>query len=130
MNNLPILFLLMFCSNVLISQDWDTVNIETIKVAGNVYMLKGSGGNIGVIVGDDGVMIVDDQFAPLANKIKAAISQISDNPVKYVVNTHWHYDHVGGNQAFGEEGSIMIAHNNVRTRLSTDQFMAFMKTYP
>lgn len=125
MKNLPIILLLFLSSNVLFAQDWDAVEIETIKVAGNIYMLKGSGGNIGVIVGDDGVMIVDNQFAPLADKIKAAISKISDKAVKYVVNTHLHGDHVGGNEVFGAEGSIIIAHNNVRTRLSTDQFMVF-----
>lgn len=127
MKYFPSILLLLFCSNVLCAQDLDAVEIETISVGGDIYMLKGSGGNIGVIVGDDGVMIVDDQFAPLANKIKAAINQISDKPIKYVVNTHWHYDHVGGNEVFGAEGSIIIAHNNVRTRLSSDQFMAFQQ---
>ncbi len=105
------------------AQDWDSVQIETIHIKDNIYMLKGSGGNIGVITGDDGVLIVDNQFAPLAPKIKAAISEISDKPVKYVINTHWHGDHMGGNEVFGADGSIIIAHNNVRTRLSTDQFM-------
>jgi len=125
MKNLPLLLLLWLCSSsILLAQDWDAVEIETIKVAGNVYMLKGSGGNIGVMVGDDGVIMVDDQYAPLADKIKAAISQISDKPIKYVVNTHWHFDHVGGNEVFGADGSIIIAHNNVRTRVSSDQFMA------
>jgi glyoxylase-like metal-dependent hydrolase (beta-lactamase superfamily II) len=86
-------------------------------------MLKGSGGNIGVITGNDGVLIVDDQYAPLVPKIKAAIAEISDKPVKYVINTHWHGDHMGGNEVFGADGSIIIAHENVRTRISTDQFM-------
>ena len=127
MKKLPIILLLSFFSHFLMAQDFDAVKIETINVAGDIYMLKGSGGNIGVIVGDDGVMIVDNQFAPLADKIKAAISKISNKPVKYVVNTHWHGDHVGGNEVFGAEGSIIIAHSNVRTRLSTDQFMALQK---
>lgn len=124
MKKFTILFLLLFSSTLLLAQNWDSVQVEAINVAGDIYMLKGAGGNIGVIVGEDGVMIVDNQFAPLADKIKAAISQISDKPVKYVVNTHWHGDHVGGNEVFGAEGSIIIAHNNVRTRLTTDQFMA------
>ena len=124
MKNLTIVLVLLFSSNLLLAQNWDSVQVEAINVAGDIYMLKGAGGNIGVIVGEDGVMIVDNQFAPLADKIKAAISQISDKPVKYVVNTHWHGDHVGGNEVFGAEGSIIIAHNNVRTRLTTDQFMA------
>ena len=99
--------------------------LKTTKVAENIYMLKGSGGNIGVITGKDGVMIVDNQYAPLADKIKAAIKEISPDPVKYVVNTHWHGDHMGGNEVFGAEGSIIIAHDKVRTRVSTDQTMKF-----
>ena len=123
MKYLSILLLWLCSSGSLLAQDFDAVEIETIKVAGGVYMLKGSGGNIGVMVGDDGVIMVDNQYAPLAPKIKAAISQISEGPIKYVVNTHWHFDHAGGNEVFGGDGSIIIAHNNVRTRLSSDQFM-------
>jgi len=92
------------------------VTIEVQKVSGNVYMLKGAGGNIAVLVGDDGIVIVDDQFAPLAPKIRAALKGISDKPVKFVVNTHWHGDHTGGNVAFSNEASI-VAHENVRKRL-------------
>ena len=117
---LAIATLLSFTS---LSQDWDVVQIETTHVSDNIYMLKGSGGNIGVIAGEDGVLIVDNQFAPLAPKIKAAIAEISDQPIKYVINTHWHGDHMGGNEVFGADGSIIIAHKNVRTRISTDQFM-------
>ena len=106
-------------------QDWDAVQIETTRVSDNVYMLKGSGGNIGVIVGEDGVLLVDDQYAPLADKIKTAIAAISDQPVRYIINTHWHGDHMGGNEVFAGDGSIIIAHDNVRTRISTDQFMSF-----
>jgi glyoxylase-like metal-dependent hydrolase (beta-lactamase superfamily II) len=124
-NILTFLFILISLS--VVAQDWDTVQIEAIKVSNNVYMLKGAGGNIGVITGDDGVLIVDNQFAPLADKIKAAISEISSEAVKYVVNTHWHGDHMGGNEVFGADGSVIIAHDNVRTRVSTDQFMAFQK---
>lgn len=115
--------LVMFFPLFLFAQDFDAVQIETIQVTDNIYMLIGSGGNIGVITGNDGVLIVDNQFAPLAPKIKAAIAKISSKPVKYVINTHWHGDHMGGNEVFGSDGSIIIAHNNVRTRLSTDQFM-------
>lgn len=120
-------FLLLITPLVSSAQDFESVQIETTNVADNVYMLVGSGGNIGVIVGDDGVLIVDNQFAPLAPKIKAAIAEISDKPVKYVINTHWHGDHMGGNEVFGADGSIIIAHNNVRTRISTDQFMEFQQ---
>ena len=123
MKTLLINLLLLSIPLISFSQNFDSVQIETINVADNVYMLIGSGGNIGVITGDDGVLIVDNQFAPLAPKIKAAIAEISDKPVKYVINTHWHGDHMGGNEVFGADGSIIIAHNNVRTRISTDQFM-------
>ena len=121
------LTLLMIATGALTAQNWEEVQIETTKVVDNIYMLKGAGGNIGVVTGEEGVMIVDNQFAPLAKKIKAAIAEISDKPVKYVVNTHWHGDHMGGNEVFGADGSVIIAHDNVRTRVSTDQFMSFHK---
>jgi len=108
-------------------QDFDKVQIKTVKVAGNVYMLLGSGGNIGVCAGDNGVFLVDDQFAPLTEKIKAAIREISDKDVRFVINTHWHFDHVGGNENMGETGAVIIAHENVRNRMSTDQFMEFFQ---
>jgi cyclase len=97
-------------------QDFSNVQIKATKVAGNVYMLEGSGGNIGVSVGEDGIVIVDDQFAPLAPKIKAALKEITDKPVKFVLNTHFHGDHSGGNVEFGKDATI-IAHENVRKRL-------------
>jgi cyclase len=100
---------------ILLAQD-DKIEIKVTKVAGNVYMLEGSGGNIGVSVGDDGIVIVDDQFAPLAPKIKTALKGISDKPLKFVLNTHFHGDHTGGNVVFGNEATI-IAHENVRKRL-------------
>jgi cyclase len=98
-------------------QDFSKVEIKATKVAGSVYMLQGSGGNIGVSVGEDGIVIVDDQFAPLAPKIKAALKEITDKPVKFVLNTHFHGDHSGGNAEFGREATI-IAHENVRKRLA------------
>src|SRR6266478_10229484 len=97
-------------------QDFSKVQIKVTKVSGTVYMLEGSGGNIGVSVGDDGIVIVDDQFAPLAPKIKDALKGITDKPVKFVLNTHFHGDHTGGNAVFGTEATI-IAHENVRKRL-------------
>lgn len=97
-------------------QDFSNVQIKATKVAGTVYMLEGSGGNIGVSVGEDGIVLVDDQFAPLAPKIKAALKAITDKPIKFVLNTHFHGDHTGGNSQFGTEATI-IAHENVRKRL-------------
>lgn len=108
-------------------KDFDKVQIKTVKLSENVYMLLGSGGNIGVYAGEDGVFLVDDQFAPLTKKIKAAIGKISDKKIRFVINTHWHFDHVGGNENLGEMGSVIIAHENVRKRMSTDQFIEFFQ---
>jgi glyoxylase-like metal-dependent hydrolase (beta-lactamase superfamily II) len=101
------------------AQDPDpaTVEVKVEKVAGNVYMLTGRGGNIGVSVGEDGVLIVDDQFASLAPKIQAALKTVTGQPVRFVLNTHWHADHTGGNAAFGKGGTV-IAHDNARRRLA------------
>jgi glyoxylase-like metal-dependent hydrolase (beta-lactamase superfamily II) len=90
-------------------------------------MLQGSGGNILVSVGQDGTFIVDDQFAPLTVKIKDAISKITDKAIEFVINTHWHPDHTGGNENLGEAGAIIVSHDNVRKRLSTEQFSDFFK---
>jgi cyclase len=124
-----VLFLLFVTVSSALSQDkdFDKVQIKTVKLSENVYMLLGSGGNIGVYAGDDGVFIVDDQFAPLTKKIKAAIGKISDKKIRFVINTHWHFDHVGGNENLGEMGSVIIAHENVRKRMSTDQFIEFFQ---
>jgi cyclase len=97
-------------------QPLDKVEIKVTPVAGSVYMLEGSGGNIGVSVGEDGIVIVDDQFAPLAPKIRAALKGIADKPVRFVINTHWHGDHTGGNEQFGRDATI-VAHENVRKRM-------------
>lgn len=98
--------------------DFDKVEVKASHVAGSVYMLTGSGGNIGVSVGDDGIVIIDDQYAPLAPKIEAALASISDKPVRFVVNTHYHGDHTGGNEHFGKTAPI-VAHENVRKRLAS-----------
>lgn len=101
-------------------QDFSKVEIKATQVRGSVYMLEGQGGNIGVTVGDDGILIVDDQFAPLADKIRAALGKLNNGKLKFVLNTHWHGDHTGGNPVFGEEATI-IAHTNVRKRLMVEQ---------
>ncbi|MBT8487910.1 MAG: MBL fold metallo-hydrolase, partial [Gemmatimonadetes bacterium] len=101
----------------------ENVQIRTQQVADGVYMLMGQGGNIGVSVGDDGVFIIDDQFAPLTDKILAAIAAITDEPVRFVFNTHWHGDHTGGNENMGEAGALIVAHDNVRERMSTEQVL-------
>ena len=96
--------------------DFSKVQIKVTKVAGNVYMLQGAGGNIAASVGDDGIVVVDDQYAPLADKIQAALKGITDKPIRFVINTHYHEDHTGGNEFFQQKAPI-IAHDNVRKRL-------------
>lgn len=103
-------------------QDFSNVQMKTTPVSGHVYMIEGAGGNIGVSAGPDGVLIVDDQFAPLAEKIREALKAINPGRLKFVLNTHWHGDHTGGNRIFGAEATI-IAHENVRKRLMTDQHL-------
>ncbi len=117
---LLLLVLFVFTAAVQAQTDFTKVQMKATKVAGNVYMLEGAGGNIGVSVGDDGLLIVDDQFAPLADKIRAALKGLADKKLKFILNTHWHGDHTGGNVVFGPEATI-IAHDNVRKRLATEQ---------
>jgi len=97
-------------------QDYSKVEIKVTKVSGNVYFLEGAGGNIAASVGDDGIVIVDDQFAPLAEKIRAALKGITDKPLRFIINTHYHFDHTGGNLPFHD--ATIIAHDNVRKRLA------------
>ena len=103
------------------NQDFSKVQIKVTKVSGNIYMLEGEGGNIAASVGEDGIVIVDDQFAPLADKIQAALKdlKITDKPVRFVINTHCHGDHTGGNEPFANSGSTVIAQDNVRRRLES-----------
>ena len=96
---------------------FDQVKIETIQLADHVYMLVGAGGNIGISIGDDGVFVIDDQFAPLTDKIATAIKALSDKPIKFLINTHWHGDHSGGNENFTKLGATILAHDNVRKRI-------------
>lgn len=101
----------------------EDVTIEAQLVADGVYMLTGQGGNIGLSVGEDATFIIDDQFAPLTDKIVAAIAEVSERDVDYVLNTHWHYDHTGGNENFGKRGALILAHDNVHTRMEAGQTM-------
>ncbi|MEX0297914.1 MAG: MBL fold metallo-hydrolase [Kordiimonas sp.] len=106
-----------------------SVEIKAEALRGNLHVLYGAGGNIGVSAGESGVFIIDDQFAPLTDRIKAAIAEISDQPIRFVVNTHYHFDHTGGNENFGKDNSIIVAHDNVRLRLSKGAFIkAFNNT--
>jgi len=111
-----ITLIVLLCPAVAQDEDFSKVQMKVTKVSGNVYMLEGAGGNIGASVGDDGIVIVDDQYAPLADKIKAALKGITDKPVRFVINTHYHGDHTGGNAIFQQTAPI-IAQDNVRKRL-------------
>jgi cyclase len=101
--------------------DFSQVRVESQKLADGVYMLTGQGGNIGVSAGEDGVILIDDQFAPLVPKIREAVARLSAEPIRFVINTHWHGDHTGGNEELGKAGSVVVAHGNVRRRLSVEQ---------
>lgn len=117
MKNLLALIAMMATSASLFAEDrFANVKVETYAVQGNVYALFGAGGNIGVSKGDDGLLMIDDQFAPLANKIKAALGELGDETPAWLLNTHYHGDHTGGNAIFGTDSMIM-AHDNVRVRL-------------
>ncbi len=110
-------------STTAVSQDFDSVQIRVQKLTDNIYVLFGVGGNIGVSAGKDGVFLIDDQFAPLTDKITTAIKEFSDEPVRYVVNTHFHFDHSGGNENLGKQGAVIVAHKNVRLRMAKEQFV-------
>ena len=111
--------------------DLSKVEITTTKLAEGLHVLFGAGGNIGVSSGKDGVFIIDDQYAPMTSKIKAAVAGITDKPIRFVLNTHWHGDHTGGNENLGGAGSIIVAHENVRKRMSVEQFLeAFNERVP
>ena len=121
MRRLAALFVLLLIPVSGHAQDrFAAVEIKATHVRGSIYMLEGSGGNIGVSVGDDGILMVDDQFAPLADKIRAALAKLGDGKLQFILNTHWHFDHTGGNVEFGPEVPI-IAHLNVRKRMAAGQ---------
>jgi glyoxylase-like metal-dependent hydrolase (beta-lactamase superfamily II) len=98
--------------------------IHTVPVRANVYMLEGQGGNIGLSTGEDGALLIDDQFARMTDGIQAAVKSLTDKPLRFVINTHWHGDHTGGNENLRKAGAIVVAHDNVRRRMSSEQFLA------
>jgi cyclase len=116
--------LISMCATAHAQTDWSKIEIKVTKVNGNVYLLEGAGGNIGVSVGPDGILIVDDQYAPLADKIKVALKTLGDGKLKFILNTHYHGDHTGGNPVFGQDAPI-IAQTNARKRLTAEQQSKF-----
>jgi cyclase len=118
--------LLLWPALALAQNDFSKAQIQAQKLSASTYMLTGAGGNLALSVGDDAVFLVDDQFAPMVPKIKAAIAKLTEKPVKFVLNTHWHFDHTGGNESFGKAGAVIVAHDNVRKRMSTEQVIAFL----
>ena len=105
-------------------QDFSKVEVKAEKVAEGVYMLTGAGGNIGLSIGKSGSLVIDDQYAPLSDKILAMIKTLSPDPVRFIVNTHWHGDHTGGNENLAKTGAFLVAHENVRKRMGSEQFIA------
>ena len=118
---------IVFCTTIGYAQqdDMSYVQIRVIQLTDNVYALFGAGGNIGLSVGEDGAFLIDDQFAPLSKKITEAIATVTDKPVSFLLNTHYHFDHVGGNENFGNSGVMIVAHKNVYERMSTEQVLNF-----
>lgn len=111
----------LIVASPVLAQDVSKVEIKTEQVVPGVAVLFGAGGNIGVSYGEDGTILIDDQFAPLTAKIKTAVAALGAQPVKFLVNTHWHYDHTGGNENLGKDGVLIMAHNNVRIRMLAGQ---------
>lgn len=108
-------------------RDFSRVEVAATRLGESTYMLTGAGGNMGLSVGEDAVFLIDDQFAPLTDRINGAIAKITPKPVRFVLNTHWHFDHTGGNENYGKAGALIVAHENVRRRMGTDQFIESMK---
>jgi len=117
-------FLLILVAGTAAPQDLSKVEIQTVPVAGNVSMLIGGGGNVGVSVGEDGALLIDDQFPELVEKIRAAVAALKPGPIRFVLNTNWHYDHANGNELLARAGAVVIAHENSRRHMMGEQ------TYP
>lgn len=121
--NIAILGLWIFSQAVFAQPDYSQVEISSVEVAPGIYMLSGAGGNVGLSVGEDGAFLIDDELTPMTEKLREAVASLTDKPVRFVVNTHWHFDHVGGNESLGNQGAIIVAHDNVRERMAKGQFM-------
>ena len=120
---LPFVLVVVFVAAVfsVSAQDFEKIQLETIEMADGVSMLAGGGGNIGVFFGEDGVLLVDTQFGELHEKVMAAVSKLSNRPIRFVINTNWHYDHAMGNEAMAKAGAVIIAHEKTRQRMMVEQ---------
>ena len=125
---LPLALALFAAQAAFAQRDLSKVEIRTTRLSETTYLLEGAGGNLALSAGDDAVFLIDDQYAELSEKITAAIAKITARPVKFVVNTHWHGDHTGGNENFARAGAIVVAHENVRRRMGSEQFIEFTGT--
>jgi len=119
---LLVVLVLVRAQTAVAQQDWDAVEMTVHPIAGNVSYIAGSGGNIGLFTGDDGVFLIDDQYAPLTEKIVAAIRTVSSKPIRFLVNTHMHPDHTGGNENFGKMGTMIFGHDNVRSQMAISDY--------
>ncbi len=122
-NHLSIFFLLI-AFTVSAQTNYDSVTIRPVKLSEQIYMLKGSGGNIGVMIGKEGTLVIDNQFAPLSNKINGAVKTLDPGEIKFMINTHLHGDHSGGNENFYKMGATIVAHDQVRERMMKESFNA------
>jgi glyoxylase-like metal-dependent hydrolase (beta-lactamase superfamily II) len=125
---LLVVAVLAFSAGIAIAQqNYDTVQVVSQKVSGNIYMLTGAGGNMGLCAGDEGGFLVDAEYAPMTEKIKAAVGEINPKPIQYLFNTHVHGDHVGGNENFAKTGVVIVGHDNIRKRMSAEQYIELFK---
>ncbi|MEH6468864.1 MAG: MBL fold metallo-hydrolase [Porticoccus sp.] len=121
--SLGLLFGLGVVSSVSAGHHWDTVEYQTVQVKDNLYAMIAEGGNLVVSVGEEGTFLIDDQFAPLTEKLITEIKKMGGDIPRFLINTHWHYDHTGGNENLGKAGTLIVAHDNVRKRLSVDNIL-------
>ena len=122
-----LLFVVLFFASInSLSAEDKPVEFTTFQLSDTVYMLRGRGGNIGISTGEDGLYIIDDQLRPITTQLLQAIRKISHKPIRFVINTHYHADHVGGNETIGDAGAVLIAHENIRKRMTTEQVSIFM----
>jgi cyclase len=120
------IFVLILLGSVASAQDFDKYQYTTTDLGGQVWLLSGAGGNVAVCVGQTGVLVVDTDYRPMAGKLAVAIAALEDRPARFVVDTHWHFDHVGGNESFARAGALVIAHRNVRKRMAAGQTIALI----